>query len=278
MLLHNRFTIGIVLLAAFFSSGHEAQAQVPKVILHTPYADLAFKKAADGKFPLLVKLRGASKFLALPVAASADDFHTVADQISAGNPFASMKVRAVISGAEEGSVAVWMRPLRAGNATCALVEEEFGYEHIKRNHTLICINDGKQSLVWSKEGGDFPYGPTLTAVDIKSDGQFIYYEGTLKPDGPETFEVSAFKVAKGKIEPLVRPVQTITAAVFSSADEARKTRDASQSKACRFFWVIQNGDGQYSLAAKTIDENVESLRWWKDWRECYPNLRVSTSQ
>ncbi len=234
--------------------------------------------SADGLYALTVSLDPAAPGVALPVAARSAHFSVVPAESTAGDPLAPVDVKALVSGEEERRVATWLRAFRAGpGRRCVLAEQGFGFEHIKRNHTLVCAHDGQQAVVWASQEGP---GPTWSSIDVKDldgDGldELIHYEGFASPEGAEKLDAAVWSWSgSGFIRRPGASVGTLTAGTYRTAELARKARNAVHAGSCRnLLWVVQTDKGRFALLARTTAD-ARALAAWKEWQACYPGLKM----
>jgi hypothetical protein len=242
-------------------------------------AELRSQPESDNTVSLHVSMPGAANTITLPSAAYSDTFRESQEPVTVGDPLDPAKVTAMVSGEDEKAVTTWLRPVRSPKANCVLAEQEFGFEVIKRNHTLICPRDGQLQVIWKAEDGEGPAWTTVDVKDVNHSGSddLIVYQGFASPDGAETLDVKLLQWSGADLKESSLPVRTVTAGSFPGASNARQARDAAGKKdalCAKYFWVLAAPGSRFDLVAKTTVD-APSLPSWQHWKACYPTLKIS---
>lgn len=245
-------------------------------------AHLATKATAAKTQSILVMIENGGKPsvpFSLPVAADDPNFREANDEAIAGDPVDSQTPAPILASGEEAkAVKSWLRPIKLKGATCVLAEQEYGFEVIQRNHTVVCLKDGKTSQVWAHSDIGAPTWSSVDLRDPSGEGsdEIVYWEGFYGAD-VETLTAQGWTWSDGQFHESKVTTHLVVAGTYPTAKAAQAARaDINQKKPnCAMnLWVLATKPGHFALATKTTHD-PKILPKWKQWQTCYPALAVS---
>ena len=151
-------------------------------------------------------------------------------------------IEAWTSGSEEGAVTTALQPVRLTAArTGLLVHQVAGFEHLKRRHDLLIVDDGKLKRVWSAAEG---VGPAWSAAEVVPSGkrpidEIIYLQG-FRPGGAEADALTARRLVWDDTQQklVVRALATLPAVAAGQFSSAKAARQAAADSCLAEYWVL----------------------------------------
>jgi len=210
--------------------------------------DLAIAECRQSECPIEVRLRSGGRIVdrvALPIAAGSQRVQAEIVEEVWG---ADTGLKAWATGEENDHVATVARVLRlAPQTTALLVSQQYGFEHVKRNHLVIVPRAGKLSIAWKVEEGA---GPTWSATQVIR-GQrgrrheVVYLHGFYEPeeDAADRLDVARLswddasaRLREAALPARSRPLYRLDLGTYDTAAQARQARSANFCLSP--YWVL----------------------------------------
>jgi len=230
------------------------------------------------EYPILLRLTegGVVKNeIRLPMSAAAADQTVVEDgpRMRVGDPLRPSDARVYVSGEESSFVSTAFRQVSLPGQKAILIQQQGGFEHIKREHRLYAGQKGKLVLVWSASEGAGPTWSAADIVDADGDGtdEIILYQGFAHPSAAETLSVTAFawNAAQGRFVKTVAPRSySLQAGIYPTLAKARQARENAGECGAN-LWILRDPARGYCLAARTVRKQAAEEAV-KMVRECFP--------
>ena len=209
--------------------------------------DLAIAQCRRSECPVEVRLRSAGRIVdrvTLPVAASSQRARTeIVDAVWGADP----GLKAWATGAEHRYVSTVARLLRLTPRTTALlVSQQYGFEHLKRNHLVILPRAGKLHIVWKAEEGS---GPTWSATQIIGSPdrrEIVYFHGFFDPDENTAerldavrldFDAASARLHETALPDRARPLYLLNLGIHETVAQAREARSAN-AYCLTPYWIL----------------------------------------
>jgi hypothetical protein len=252
--------------------------------------DLAIAQCRRSECPIEVRLRSGGRVvdrLALPVAARSQ--RAKAEIIDA--PWgADPGLKAWATGEENGYVSTAARLLRlAPQTTALLVSQQYGFEHLKRNHLVILARAGKLAVVWKAEEGA---GPTWSATQIiggqnEAQHEVVSLHGFSEPEENAADRLDVAHLhwdgASARLREMAlpardRPLYLLDLGTYDTAAQARQARSASSCLSA--YWVLDASRFRAVESSKAIvgmlyASRALAERAARDIKKCQPGATVS---
>lgn len=244
--------------------------------------ELGTGKPVRSEHPVVLRLveNGSVKNeVRLPMSAASADQSVIEDgpRMRVGDPLHPSNTAVYASGEESSFVSTAFRQVSLPGQKAILVQQQGGFEHVKREHRLYAALKGKLALVWSASEGAGPTWSSADIIDVNSDGtdEIIFYQGFAHPTAAETLTVTAFSwnAAQGRFLKTVTPrMYSVQAGIYPTLAKARQAREAAGECGAN-LWILRDPARGYSLAARTVrkqaaEEGVKSVR------ECFPSASI----
>jgi hypothetical protein len=177
----------------------------------------------------------------------------------------------------------------ATRTTALLVSQQYGFEHLKRNHLVILPRAGKLTIAWKAEEGA---GPTWSATHVidsigSTRHEVIYLHGFSEPeeDAAERLDVvrlrwdgASARLRETALPDRTMPLYLLNLGIHDNAAQARQVRSASSCLSP--YWVLdvsrfRAGEGSRAMigmlyASRTVAEKAASAA-----KTCQPDATIS---
>ena len=288
-------TLGLCALAHAMAPKTSSARAGRAVVLQTFRArqlvlDLAIAKCRRSECPIEVWLRASGRVVdrvTLPVAAGSQRAKAAIVDAIWG---ADAGLRAWVTGHENDYVATGARMLQLDPQTAALlVSQQYGFEHIKRNHLVILPRAGRVTIAWkAKEGA----GPTWSTTQVIG-GQrgerheIIYLNGFFEPeeDAADRLDVARLswdhasaRLRQTALPARNEPLHLLDLGTHDSAAQARQARSTNFCLAPYFvldasrFRAVEGGKAIVGMlyASRALAEKAANAV-----KMCQPDATVS---
>jgi hypothetical protein len=252
--------------------------------------DLAIATCRRSECPIEVRLRAGSRVVdrvTLPVAAGSQ--HVKAEIVDAVWG-ADAGLKAWANGKENDYVATGARMLRlAPRTTALLVSQQYGFEHLKRNHLVIVPRADKLSIAWKAEEGA---GPTWSATQViggqgGKQHEIAYLRGFYEPeeDAADRLDVARLRwdEASARLRETAlpardRPLYLLDLGTHDTAAQARQARSANFCLSP--YWVLdasrfRAGEGGKATIGMLYASRALAEKAASDVNKCLPDATVS---
>jgi hypothetical protein len=252
--------------------------------------DLSIAACRKSECPIEVRLRAGSRVVdhvTLPVAAGSQ--HVKAEIVDAVWG-ADAGLKAWATGEENDHVATGARVLRlAPRTTALLVSQQYGFEHLKRNHLVILPRAGKLTIAWKAEEGA---GPTWSATQViggqrSKQHEIIYLRGFYEPeeDAADHLDVARLRwdEASARLLEIALPARTepLYRLDLGTHVTAAQARQARSTNFCLLPYLVLDAsrfrtgeDGRAMIgmlyASRALAEKAASAV-----KKCQPDATVS---
>jgi hypothetical protein len=184
---------------------------------------------------------------------------------------ADVGMRAWSTGSEQRYVGVAMRTVKLGpSADGVLVTQRYGFEQLRRQHSLLARDDAKLRRVWNAEEGE---GPTWSATAVITEAgagsqSVAYWGGTISAESSEpdrisvqklTWDPAANRLVTSELPDALTPLFVTVAGEYGSPAEARRARDLKGDCLANFF-VLSTTEYPISAKAKAVVAVVDVSR------------------
>jgi hypothetical protein len=276
---------------AMASATRAGRAGVLQTFQAGPFVlDLAIAQCRKSECPFEVRLRAGGRVLdrvTLPVAAGSQ--RAKAETVDAvWEVDAGLKVWA--TGEENDHVATGARVLRLSPQTTALlVSQQYGFEHLKRNHLVILPRAGKLTIAWKAEEGAGPTWSTTQVIGGQRSKQheIVYLRGFYEPeeDAADRLDVArlSWNEASARLRETALPARSepLYRLDLGTHDTAAQARQARSTNFCLSpYWVLdasrfrtgESGKAMIGMlyASRTLAEKAASAV-----KKCQPDATVS---
>lgn len=252
--------------------------------------DLSIATCRQSECPIEVRLRAGSRVVdhvTLPVAAGSQ--HVKAEIVDAVWG-ADAGLKAWATGEENDHVATGARVLRLAPRTMALlVSQQYGFEHLKRNHLVILPRAGKLTIAWKAEEGA---GPAWSATQVIG-GQrgkrheIIYLNGFFEPeeDAADRLDVARLswddasaRLRETALPARNEPLHVLDLGTHDTAAQARQVRSANFCLSS--YWVLDASRFRAGEAGKAMIGMLYASRALAEKaasavKQCQPDATVS---
>jgi hypothetical protein len=220
----------------------------------------------------------------LPVAASGNQStEETVDEYWGADP----GLTAWAIGEEESYVSTTARLVQVAPGTLGLLlTQRFGFEHVKRAHVLLLVQQGKLVPAWEASEAPGPH-PTTTLVAPDGKPGFVFVDVTdrTSEESVDVMAVSqvfqAAATAKPTQQVLPRPdfpLYLLHTDAYSSASEARGARDACLAG----LWVLDGGTYRQGQGAAFLGalftQRKAAEQVQQTIAQCDPNARSSIDE
>lgn len=206
-----------------------------------------------------------------------------------GDPLAPRSTRTVWSmGEEEQNVVIAARTVRlTPRLNGLLVNQQAGFDHLKRRHDLYVAIDKKLVHAWSAQEGA---GPTWSSVDVRDfardhSQEILFFDGSHYPSDEQPdwlyFTVYHWNPSKNTLEKITTGNPSVFAVIAGMYDTVAGARVAQSSVSCLgAFWVLASDNfsrlptGKFALGAISSRKSFASQTLAKS-QACAPQLSVS---
>ena len=286
--------LGLTMLVPPAASA-EAMARAGRVVVLQTFRagqfvlDLAIARCRKSECPIEVRLRAGNRIVdrvPLPVAAGSQRVRAASVDAIWG---AEAGLKAWATGHENDYVATGARMLQLAPQTAALlVSQQYGYEHVKRNHLVILPRAGKLTIAWKAEEGAGPAWSTTQVIDGAGGTQeIVYLNGFYEPeeDGADRLDAARLRWEQTSARLLEialpapdRPIYLLDLGTHDTAAQARQAR----SNLCLspYFLVLEASRFRASEDGKAIVGMLYASRALAEKaanaaKKCQPDATVS---
>jgi hypothetical protein len=225
---------------AMASAARAGRAVVLQSFRAGPFVfDLAIAECRQSECPIEVRLRSGGRVVdhvTLPVAAASQRAKAeIVDAVWG----ADAGLKAWASGEENDHVATGARVLRlAPRTTALLVSQQYGFEHLKRNHLVILPRAGRLTIAWKAEEGAGPTWSTTQVIGGQRSKQheIVHLRGFYEPeeDGADHLDVARLRWEEASARLLEialptrdRPLYLLDLGTHDTAAQARQARSTN---------------------------------------------------
>ena len=232
--------------------------------------DLAIAKCRSSECPIQVRLRKANRVVdrvTLLVAAGSQRAKAeIVDTVWG----ADVGRRAWATGEENSYVSTAARLLRlAPRTTGLLVSQQYGFEHLKRNHVVILPRAGKLTIAWKAVEGA---GPTWSATQIIGSSpdrrEIVYFRGFYDFDEDAadrldavrlTFHATSARLRETALPTRTMPLYLLNLGIHETVAQAREARSADPY-CLTSHWVLDASRFRADASGKAIVGSLYATR------------------
>lgn len=151
--------------------------------------------------------------------------------------------------------------------TGILVDQRYGFEHVKRRHVLLAVRDNRLVELWKESEGAGPTYSSVVPVGIsKGRESLLFYSVFLSPDdnAPDKLYLQSliYDPTSSTMVRYSRQLNALAIGPFHTIAEARKQR-SNHSSCIRGLWVLparEFGESADAYVLSTIVSNSEVAR------------------
>jgi hypothetical protein len=147
------------------------------------------------------------------------------------------------SGEDEDETVLVISPfLLQPGLTGILIDQRYGFEHVKRRHVLLAPKDNRLVELWKESEGAGPTYSTAVPVGISQGREsLLFYNVFFNPGDNASDKLHLqsliYDSASGTMAPYSRQFNALVIGPFHTVAEARKQR-SSHSSCSRALWVL----------------------------------------
>jgi hypothetical protein len=199
-------------------------------------------------------------------------------------------LKAWATGEESDHAATVARVLRlAPQTTALLVSQQYGFEHVKRNHLVILPRAGKLTIAWKAEEGA---GPTWSAPQIirgQKGGrhEVVYLRGFYEPeeDAADRLDLARLRWddASERLRETALPARNepLYRLDLGTHDTAAQARQARSMNFCLSPYLVLDashfraGGGGKAMIGMLFASRAQAEKAARDVKKCQPDATVS---
>ncbi|HYK36824.1 hypothetical protein [Alloacidobacterium sp.] len=204
----------------------------------------------------------------------------------AGDPsYLRQDVAVWSSGDEESETTLAIFPFRlAQGLDGILIDQRYGFEHVKRRHVLLGAKNNKLIELWKGTEGAGPTYSTTAAVNIAGGREaLLFYNFFSNPvnDAPDKLRIQAlaYDAATGTMAPYSTEFSVLAIGPFRTIADARK-QYAAKNSCSPWLWVLPAkefekpaGSGYVLATVASTSEIAKSIK--AEARKCGFTAEIS---